>query len=59
MTNRDLLNKSVTDMTNTEKTEMALMAKNLMDALIKRLPKEEAEKCLDEYGVARLIMNLK
>lgn len=50
MTNRELLSKSATEMTNAEKTEAAILAKNLLDMMMKQMTDEEKQKVLDSFG---------
>lgn len=50
MMNKDLLSKSITDMTAAEKTEAAILAKNLLDMMLKKMTAEEKEAVLNSFG---------
>lgn len=51
MKNSELLSKSVTDLTPAEKTEAAILAKNLLDMMLKKMTTEEKEAVLKGSGV--------
>lgn len=50
MMNKDLLAKSITDMTAAEKTEAAILGKNLLDMMLKKMTAEEKEAVLNSFG---------
>ena len=51
MKNMELLSKSVTELTPAEKTEAAILAKNLLDMMLKKMTAEEKEAVLNGSGV--------
>ena len=51
MKNIELLNKSITDLTPAEKNEAAILAKNLLDMMIKKMSPDEKEAVLQSSGV--------
>ena len=59
MMNKDLLQKSITDMTAAEKTEAAILAKNLLDMMLKKMTAEEKEAVLNSYGTYEIPARLK
>jgi nucleoid DNA-binding protein len=59
MMNKDLLSKSITDMTAAEKTEAAILAKNLLDMMLKKMTAKEKEAVLNSYGTYEIPARLK
>lgn len=59
MMNKDLLSKSITDMTAAEKTEAAILAKNLLDMMLKKMTAEEKEAVLNSFGTYEIPARLK
>lgn len=50
MTNRDLINKSVLDMSREEKAEAVLLAKNLLSMMLAKMTTAEREQVLNSFG---------
>jgi nucleoid DNA-binding protein len=50
MTNREFLNTRISDMTAVEKNDAIVMAKNLLDIVLKNCNETEKEKILNSFG---------
>lgn len=60
MTNRDFMNKSITDMSKSELQEVAGFAKNMLDIILKHCTEEEREQFLDGYmGISEMPIRLR
>lgn len=59
MTNREFLQKSVTDLTASEKAEAAIMAKNLLEIIMRNCTEEEKQEILNGAGVYNIPARLK
>lgn len=58
MTNQEFLNGSVFDLSKQEKDDVLVMAKNLVDYMIKSLPADMQEQALNEYVSAGNLITL-
>lgn len=59
MKNKDLLSKSITELTAAEKTEAAILAKNLLDMMLKKMTAEEKDAVLNSFGTYEIPARLK
>ena len=59
MMNKDLLSKSITDMNAAEKNEAVILAKNLLDMMLKQMTAEEKEAVLNSFGTYEFPARLK